>query len=121
VVRSLEKAETILAAEERGQRMADRRNGTARGMRISRLILLADDGAERFYRQVESLLGRHSPRVIAVFLAIDAKGLGEMLFGPGAVARLLMVEHKLAVGAVLLALADQWSVFEKEEPGRDRT
>jgi hypothetical protein len=107
-VRSLEKAEQTLAAEERGQQMADRQSGIVRGVRISRLLVLANDGAERFYRRVEALLRQHGPRLIAVRLAIDARGLGEMLFGPGRAARLVLVERKTAVGAILLTLADQW-------------
>ena len=109
VVRSLEKAERTLAAEERGLRLADRQSGAARGVRVSRLLLLADDGAERFYRNIEALLTRHGPRVLAVRLEIDEKRLGEMLFGPGQVARLLMLEHKRAVASVLLSLALQWA------------
>jgi hypothetical protein len=109
VVRGLEKAEQKLATEARGQGMVDRKSGVTRGVRISRLLILTNDGAERFYRQVESLLRRHQPRVIAVRLATDAKGLGEMLYGPGRMARLLLIEHKAAVGAALLALADQWA------------
>ena len=113
VVRSLESAERKLAAEERGLQMADRQVGVPRGVRVSRLLLLANDGAERFYRQIEALLRRHGPRVLAVRLEIDELGLGELLFGPGRVARLLMLEHKQAVGSVLLAMAGQW-----EDPGR---
>ncbi|MHB8909499.1 MAG: hypothetical protein ACYDAA_11540 [Syntrophales bacterium] len=108
VVRSIENAERALAAEERGLQMADRQIGVPRGVRISRLLLLADDGAERFYRHIETLLRRHGPRVLAVRLEIDETGLGELLFGPGSVARLLMLEHKQAVGSVLLAMAGQW-------------
>ena len=108
VVRSLENAERRLAAEERGLEMADRQTGVPRGARVSRLLLLADDGSERFYRQIEALLRRHGPRVLAVRLEIDEHGLGELLFGPGRVARLLMLEHKRAVGSVLLAMAGQW-------------
>jgi hypothetical protein len=108
VVRSLESAERKLAAEERGLRMADRQVGVPRGVRISRLLLLANDGSERFYRQIEALLHRHGPRVLAVRLEIDEQALGELLFGPGRVARLLMLEHKQAVASVLLAMAGQW-------------
>jgi hypothetical protein len=108
VVRSLENAEHALAAEERGMEMADRKSGVPRGVRVSRLLLLANDGADRFYRQIEALLRRHGPRVLAVLLEIDESGLGELLFGPGSVARLLMLEHKQAVGSVLLAMAGQW-------------
>ena len=113
VVRSLEKAERKLAAEERGLQMADRQTGAPRGVRVSRLLLLANDGSDRFYRQIEALLRRHGQRVLAVRLEIDETGLGELLFGPGRVARLLMLEHKQAVGSVLLAMAGQW-----ENPGR---
>jgi len=114
VVRGMEGAEQTLAAEERGLRIADRQSGAPRGVRVSRLLILANDGAERFYRQVESLLRRHGPRVLAVRIAIDAETLGALLFGPGRRARLLMLEHKDAVAAVLLAMAGQWEDGERE-------
>jgi len=104
LVRGLESTERTLAAEERGLRMADRQIGVTRGVRVSRLLILANDGAERFYRNVETMLHRHGPRVLAVLLEIDASGLGELLFGPGSIARLVMLEHKQAVGSVLLAM-----------------
>jgi hypothetical protein len=118
VVRSLENAERTLAAEERGLQMADRQIGVPRGVRVSRLLLLADDGAERFYRQIETLLRRHGPRVLAVRLEIDENGLGELLFGPCQVARLLMLGHKQVVGSVLLAIAGQWKDPAVTKAGR---
>ena len=104
VIRGLESAERRLAAEERGLQMADRQIGVPRGIRVSRLLILANDGAERFYRNVETLLHRHGLRVLAVRLEIDAGGLGELLFGTGRIARLVMLERKQAVGDVLLAM-----------------
>jgi hypothetical protein len=112
VARSLQKVDQRLAAEARGQGMADQKSGVPRGQRISRLLILASDGAERFYRQGESLLQRHGSRVMAVRLHADAEQLGGLLYGPGRAARLLMMEHKAAVGAALLALADQWTTPE---------
>jgi len=109
IARSLEKAEEKLAAEMRGMQMADAKSGIRRGVRISRLLLLTNDGAERFYRQVEALLRRHGQRVVAVRFTCDAEALGTTLYGTGRSARLLMVEHKAAVGAILLRLADQWA------------
>jgi hypothetical protein len=114
VIRGLESAERRLAAEERGLQMADRQMGMPRGVRVSRLLLLANDGAERFYRNVETLLHRHGLRVLAVRLEIDAGGLGELLYGPGRIARLVMLEHKQAVGSVLLAMAG--SICQKQFP-----
>lgn len=108
IVRGLDEASRKLAGEERGQKRVDRKTGVTRGGRVSRLLVLADDGAERFYRRVESLLRQHAPRVLAVRLSVDEKALGRLIFGPDQVVRLLLVEHKDAVSAVLLALAAQW-------------
>ncbi|MCE5273515.1 MAG: hypothetical protein ABFD70_03225 [Syntrophaceae bacterium] len=105
VVRGLENAEKRLALEQQGLSLADRKSAVERGVRVSRLLLLADDGAERFYRNVESLLRRHGPRILAVRLDVNAATLGELLFGPGRLARLLMLEHKDAVTEVLLSMA----------------
>jgi len=109
IVRGLEGAERALAAEQRGLTNVDLKTGIERGGRVSRLLVLANDGSERFYREVEALLLRHAPRVVALRVTADERVLGESLFGPGRVARLVLVEHKDAVSAVLLALATQWS------------
>jgi len=107
ITRGLESAERALDAESRGLDAADRNAGTTRGARISRLLLLANDGAERFYRHVESLLARHAERAIAVRLDVDSATLGARVFGPGAVAKLVMLDHKQAVAAALYAIAEQ--------------
>jgi len=109
IVRGLEGAERTLAVEAHGLSHVDRKTCVERGERVSRLLMLADDGSERFYRSVESLLRRHAPRVLALRLPADECALGRLLFGRDQVARLLLVEHKDAVSAVLLALAAQWS------------
>jgi len=107
VVRGLENARRRLAAEERGLRMADQDSGAPRGLRVSRLLVLSNDGAQRFYRHVETLLFRHGHRMLAVCIDVDADTLGELLFGPGRPARLILIEHKEAVCVTLLALAGQ--------------
>lgn len=107
VVRGLETAERSLAAEEHGLRLADESSGVRRKGRVSRLLLLANDGSDGFYRQVENLLRRHGPRVLGIRLDVDATSLGAPLFGAGRTTRLLMIQHKEAVAAVLLAIAEQ--------------
>ena len=106
VVRGLENATRRLANEDRGLGLADRHSGVPRGVRVSRLLVMADDGAERFYRQVETLLLRHGPRLLALRLDVDAEAFGALIFGPGRHVRLLMLDHKEAVSAFLLALAE---------------
>ena len=108
VVRGIEDATRVLAAETRGLEQVDRRTGVARGGRVSRLLILADDGAERFYRNAESLLRDHAPRVLALRLSVDQQTLGRLLFGEGQLARLLLIEHKEGVAAVLRAVASTW-------------
>ena len=61
VVRGLDTAKQTLAAEERGLRLADESTGVKRGGRVSRLLLLANDGSDGFYRQVENLLSATIP------------------------------------------------------------
>jgi hypothetical protein len=104
LVRSLEGAERKLAAEGRGLDLVDQKGGVSRGERVSRLLVLADNGSERFYRQVEKLLRQHGPRVLALRLDVEAEILGQMIFGPGQRVLLLQLDHKEAVSAVLLAL-----------------
>ncbi|MFT4571265.1 MAG: hypothetical protein ACI8TX_001718 [Hyphomicrobiaceae bacterium] len=116
IVRGMEGAERTLAAEDRGLKHADRSSGVERGGRVSRLLVLANDGSERFYHDVEALLRRHWPRVLALRLAMDEKDLGEMLYGPDQRARLILVEHKSSVSAVLLALAARWESSGEESP-----
>jgi hypothetical protein len=106
ITRGLEGAERLLTSEDKGLGMADEKSGTARGVRISRLLVLADDGAQRFYRNVEALLVRHGPRVLALRFEVDANHLGETLFGEGEIARLALLTRKEAVVAALLALLE---------------
>jgi hypothetical protein len=106
LVRSLENADRKLAAEGRGLDLVDQKSGISRGERVSRLLVLADNGAERFYRQVEKLIRQHGPRVLALRLDVKAETLGQMLFGSGHRVLLLLLAHKEAVSAMLLALTE---------------
>jgi hypothetical protein len=101
--RGLEAVEAALAAERKGLAVAERRAGARQGERVSRLLLCARDGAERFYRHVERVLTSHAPRVLGCVVDLDGAPFGEMLYGPGASVKLVMVEHKDAVAAVLRA------------------
>ncbi len=106
VTRGLERAEERLAAELRGMQRADRRSGATRGERVSRLLLVTDDCAERMARRVETVVARHAGRVLVVRLACGSDVLGPLLFGPDRPAKLLLLDHKEAVAEALLAIAD---------------
>lgn len=101
LARGLEAIADSLAGEARGLRAA----GLGDAARVSRLLIVSDDGSERFYRQVGRLLREHGHRVLVLRLRCDAGRLGTILFGAGATAKAACVSHKAAVASVLLALA----------------
>lgn len=122
LVRGLEAAERRLDEEERGLSRVRTDQDRESGVRISRLIVVTSDGSERFYRNVESLLRRHGERVCALRLQTDEHSLGGLLYGPGRVTRLVLVEHKNVVASLLLAAAEQWAtphVPAEHDPEQD--
>jgi len=99
VRRGLERATEALDAQRRGLL-------PGQDVRVSRLLVCAADGSERFYRTVERTLRAHAPRVLGLVLDADAATLGRLLLDDaGATLRCVLVEHKDAVADVLLAVA----------------
>jgi hypothetical protein len=103
--RGLENVEKILKNEEPGLAALRERQGAPFANRASRLLIIADDGTERFYRSCESLLYRHADRVLGLRVAVASDRLAENLFGPEKFAKALLVTERAAVANVLLALA----------------
>lgn len=104
LVRGLEQIEKTLEQEAHGLSLADERSGAPRGSRVSRLLLVSADGTARFYRQVERLLSRQGPRLLAVRLDVGSERLAEAASASSGVVRALLLEHKELVTRVLLAL-----------------
>jgi hypothetical protein len=102
IVRGLESAVAILDQESHGLDLL--RQHATQGQRISRLVLLADDGSNNFYRTVDRLLVKHAPRLLGGVLEADSYHLGSLLFGRDSAARLVLVSHKDDVSRLLLAL-----------------
>lgn len=90
-----------LAGESRGIEQVRKRGGAPYGDRVSRLLLFSNDGAERFYRHIESLLQAHEPRLLGCLLDIDSLALGSALTGKESRIKLVMAEHKDAVSDIL--------------------
>jgi hypothetical protein len=103
--RGLEAATATLAAGQRGLDALPPAVTDRQGQRVSRLLLVTNDGAERFYRQVERLALTHAPRVLVCVIDCDSLVLGTLLYGPDAVAKLVLTGHKTATTAILRALA----------------
>lgn len=110
LVRGLELVERTLEREARGLSMVDAKSTTERGSRVSRLVLLSGDGTERFYRQVERLVGAQGPRVLAIRLDADSTVFAATVPDASGVVRALLIEHKDFVARALLALYPSASV-----------
>lgn len=97
LVRGVEEAAKALSAQQEGLEQAPAAQVEAGRRRISRLLVLSNDGSDRFYRDVEKLCRAHSARLEAVVLECDEVELGEAIFGPGRAARAVLLDHKEAV------------------------
>jgi hypothetical protein len=105
VVQGLELATEKLSAEQHGLEVARRKTpGAPTSPRVSRLLLVADDGSTRFYRDVDALLAKHADRLLVCRLDLAGEALGEALFGQPKLVRSTLVLDKSLVAKALLAL-----------------
>ncbi len=94
-----------LAGEKRGIAHVRKRTGRFYGDRISRLLLLSNDGAERFYRHIEQMILQvHAPRLLCCLLNIDSNALSQACTGKEGVIKAIMAEHKDVASDILRAL-----------------
>lgn len=103
--RGLENAAKFLEREQTGLAIARVRQGAPPAHRISRLVLISNDGSERFYRGVESLLLTHAERCIGIRLNVSAEELAQSAGREGEIMRFLLIADRGAVSQVLLSLA----------------
>lgn len=101
----LEAIEDILAAEKKGLAEVQARLAQPAGQRMSRLLLLSNDGSARFYRQVSNLLSQHSDRLWACRLEATAAELGALITVRGNPAKAVLIEDKKVVALFLTELS----------------
>jgi hypothetical protein len=100
----LEAISERLARERRGIDRLREGKGLLTGERVSRLLLISNDGAQRFYRHVELLLQLHAPRLLGCMLDIDGSALGSLITGKERQIKIVMAEHKGVVAEILRTL-----------------
>lgn len=100
----LEAISDRLERERRGIAHLRESKGLPTGDRVSRLLLISSDGAQRFYRHIEHLLQLHAPRLLACMLDMDGNALGSVITGKERQIKVIMAEHKEAVSEILRAL-----------------
>ena len=100
----LEAAEGKLSRERQGLLKMQQEQGLVVGKRISRLILVADDGTDRFYRSVEWLAKDHQSRLLVCRLNVPGMEIGRILFGEERNIKLLLIDHKDTVSLIFQTL-----------------
>lgn len=109
LTRSLERGqehiEQVLAGESKGLEAARAKQGAPVANRISRLLVMANDGSERFNRHCESTLKRHADRVLGLMVDADSETFSSRVFGEEKLVKVVLVTGREVVAAVLLALA----------------
>jgi hypothetical protein len=103
----LEVAGENLSKERQGILMMEKKQGLWIGKRISRLILVANDGTERFYRNVEQLAKEHLPRLLVCQLDMPGSEIGRILFGEERNIKLLLIAHKDSVSLFFQTLINK--------------
>lgn len=100
----LEAISDKLDSEKRGLDHLRKGKGLQGGERVSRLLLVSNDGAERFYRHIEGLLRLHSPRILCCMLDVDSNTVGNIITGKEKQIKAVMAEHKETVATILRTL-----------------
>lgn len=105
LVQGLEQIGETLDRELKGLRALAAKTGAPQKPRLSRLLLLSNDGADRFLRQAESLLERHGERTHGVVIDVSAEDLGQMFTPKGTPAKAFLIDDRKALTLFLTTLA----------------
>ena len=105
VERGLEHIDQILHNEHKGLLALQQKQGTPPSHRVSRLVIVANDGSERFYRVCEKTLLKNKDRVLFLFVDEPSTRLTRSLMGEtDKILKVLLISDRDAVSTVLFSL-----------------
>jgi hypothetical protein len=101
----LEAIEGVLASEQKGlDALLEKAPQVPQNPRVSRLLLMSNDGSKRFYRDCEALLVKYDQRLIGCRLDVTGDNFGSVVYGYPKLMRALLFVDKKAVARALLTL-----------------
>ncbi len=107
VERGLERIEQVLGNEQKGLLALQEKQGGTPSHRVSRLLILSNDGSERFYRSCEKLLLQHKNRVLLLILNEPSTRLAEIfLKEKDKTLKAILVSDRDAVSSALVSLVE---------------
>ena len=104
LIQGLEAIEEHLDAELKGLRALQSQSGQDQKHRLSRLLILSNDGSERFYHSAESLLLRHADRTLGCMVNATAVELGQSFTKKANPTKALLIDERKALEAFLAVL-----------------
>lgn len=103
-VQGLDQIERLLVKEAHGILLLRKKTGQPEVSRLSRLLLLSNDGSERFYHKVDSILKAHGTRTWAVVIDTTAETLGKLALPMGTPVKGLLLADRTALELFLANL-----------------
>lgn len=104
LVQGLEAISAHLDKELKGLKALTKQPGQTQNDRLSRLMILSNDGSERFYHNADSILNRHSTRTMACIVDATAEQLGEAFTKKANPAKALLIDDRQALESFLATL-----------------
>ena len=93
-----------LARERAGIDHLREGKGLPSGERVSRLLLISNDGSQRFYHHIERLLQLHARTLLGCMVDMEGSALGSLITGKERQIKVIMAEHKEVVSEILRTL-----------------
>jgi putative sterol carrier protein len=95
-----------LDKELKGLKALTKQPGQTQNDRLSRLIILSNDGSERFYHNVDSILNRHIGRAMACIVDATAEQLGDAFTKKANPAKALLIDERKALESFLATIVE---------------
>ena len=106
LVQGLEAIGDHLDKELKGLKALTKQPGQTQNDRLSRLIILSNDGSERFYHNVDSILNRHLGRAMACIVDATAEQLGDAFTKKANPAKALLIDERKALESFLATIVE---------------
>lgn len=112
----LERIQTTLQNEETGLALQESKQKSPKSQnKITRLLIVSNDGSERFYRDCERLLTLYHHRILGLKLNVSSSVLGSSFFGKDTAVKSILITRRETASKILSTI--NISNDEKQELG----
>ena len=102
LLQGLEQIKRAMDKETHGLKSIAKKTGAPVPERLSRLLLLSNDGSDRFYRLAESVLSENQERMTGCIITTDSEVLGSLFSKKKLPLKALLINDRKALETFLL-------------------